>query len=193
LVNWLVWRTLLCSDVFLFSGLESDRLQAWRTFEALELLGNVTGVEGLVGRTMCSPSERVSAAAPSLRGGDTGHWAHKTVGCGSDGEGNWHDSSSMPGWVWKGDTSSDTVDGHYFAYGVVLDLVAKDEGERARVVNAIDRLTSYIVKNDLYYIDVTGEPTKVHVFNLIFVILILVVLVGTLEPCRSERGPELHQ
>lgn len=66
----------------------------------------------------------------------------------------------MLGWVWKGDTSSDTVDGHYFAYGVVLDLVAKNEEERARVVHAIDRLTSYIVKNDLYYVDVTGEPTK---------------------------------
>ena len=153
----------------MYSGLEKDRLQAWRAFEALERLGNITGVDGLVARTLCNPQERESSAVherSSLRGrahrgpasGSEG--GGKTVGCGSDGEGNWHDSVSMPGWVWKGDTSSDTVDGHYFAYGVVLDLVARGEEERERVVLAIDKLTSYIVHNDLYYIDVTGEPTK---------------------------------
>jgi hypothetical protein len=84
----------------------------------------------------------------------------RTEGCGKDGENNWHSSSSMPGWVWKGDTSSDTINGHYFAYGLILDLVAHSDSERERVIGAISRLTSYIVQNDLYYIDISGAPTK---------------------------------
>ena len=135
---------------YALTGDENHRKSAWRTFEALEMLGNITGIPGLVGRSMCSPLERA------------GLTEHPTSGCGDpeDNTSNWHASDTMEGWVWKGDTSSDTVDGHYFAYGLVLDLVAVTAEEKSRVVNAIDRLTSYIVENDLYYIDVTGEPTK---------------------------------
>lgn len=132
------------------TGDETDRKSAWRAFEALEMLGNITGVPGLVGRTMCSPEEQL------------GNRAHPTKGCGDPTEvdSNWYASSTMPGWVWKGDTSSDTVNGHYFAYGLVLDHVAVTEEEKSRVINAIDYLTSYIVENNLYYIDITGNPTK---------------------------------
>jgi hypothetical protein len=84
----------------------------------------------------------------------------RTRSCGTDGVNNWHASSSLPGWVWKGDTSSDTITGHYFAYGVLLDHVAESEEEISRVVWALDRLTSYIVKHDYYFIDITGQPTK---------------------------------
>ncbi|CAM9276952.1 unnamed protein product, partial [Ectocarpus fasciculatus] len=135
---------------FAVTGDENHRKSAWRTFEALEMLGNITGIPGLVARSMCSPLERV------------GEGEHPTNGCGdpNDESSKWHASDSMPGWVWKGDTSSDTVNGHYFAYGLILDYVAVTEDEKSRAVNVIDRLTSYIVENDLYYIDVTGEPTQ---------------------------------
>lgn len=124
-----------------------DRKSAWRTFEALELLGNITGIEGLIGRSMCSPEE---ISSPNS----------KTRSCGSDGENNWHSSTILPGWVWKGDTSSDTITGHYFAYGVILDHVASSFDELSRAIWAIDRITDYIVSNNYYYIDITGEPTK---------------------------------
>jgi len=143
---WTAQYAVAAAIRYYFSNAETDREMAWRAFEALELLGNLTGVDGLVGRTMCSPEE--------ARG------ARSTVGCGVDGENNWHASQTYPGWVWKGDTSSDTVNGHYFAYGLVLDLVASSPEERARAENAIERITTYIVSNNLYYIDVTGEPTK---------------------------------
>lgn len=124
-----------------------DRKSAWRTFEALEILGNITGVEGLIGRSMCSAEE---ISSPNSR----------TRSCGTDGENNWHSSSTLPGWVWKGDTSSDTITGHYFAYGVILDHVAHSMEEVSRAIWAIDRITNYIVTNNYYYIDITGEPTK---------------------------------
>mmetsp|Transcript_16502 Transcript_16502/g.30873 ORF Transcript_16502/g.30873 Transcript_16502/m.30873 type:complete len:891 (-) Transcript_16502:148-2820(-) len=127
----------------------ADRSSAWQTFEGLEKLAQLSGIPGLVGRTFCSPEE---VAGVAENGG--------TSGCGVDGEGNWHDSSVMNGWVWKGDTSSDTINGHYYAYGVILDMVAETVDEQDRVYKCIDDITSYIVDNDFYYIDVTGEPTK---------------------------------
>ena len=132
-----------------FTNLEKDRTSAWKTFEGLEKLAQLSGIPGLIGRTFCSPEEINGL-----------HSNGGTSGCGQDGENNWHDSKTFPGWVWKGDTSSDTIDGHYFAYGPLLDLVAKTEDEQARVYKCIDDITSYIVDNDLYYIDVDGEPTK---------------------------------
>ena len=45
----------------------------------------------------------------------------------------WHTSTSIPGWRWKGDTSSDEVVGHMFAYPIVYDLVAKEDGEKKEV------------------------------------------------------------
>jgi hypothetical protein len=113
----------------------------------LELLGNITGVEGLIARSMCSPDEITSPHS-------------KTRSCGSDGANNWHASSTLPGWVWKGDTSSDTITGHYFAYGVILDHVAETQEEVDRVRWAIERITRYIISNDYYYIDITGIATK---------------------------------
>jgi hypothetical protein len=129
--------------------LPSDRVSAWKTFEGLEKLAQLSGIPGLVGRTFCSPEEVAGL-------GENG----RTGGCGVDGEGNWHNSPTMKGWMWKGDTSSDTINGHYYAYGVVLDMVAETNDEQARVYKCIDDITSYIVDNDFYYIDVNGEPTK---------------------------------
>lgn len=138
---------LLFSSLNFCSHQAVDKKSAWRTFEALELLGNITGIDGLIGRSMCSPDEISSVNS-------------RTKSCGTDGVNNWHASSSLPGWVWKGDTSSDTITGHYFAYGVILDHVAESDEEISRVVWVLDGITSYIVKNDYYYIDVTGQPTK---------------------------------
>jgi hypothetical protein len=128
--------------------LEAARLEAWRGFEALEILNLVTGVPGLLGRTFCSPDEIAGKT--------------KTNGCGADGEGNWHASiaKGYEGWVWKGDTSSDTIDGHIFAYGVVYDTIAITNSEKKRVETVLDNLVGYILQCDLYYIDITGERTK---------------------------------
>ena len=55
-----------------------------------------------------------------------------------DGEA-WHDSSSEPGWRWKGDTSSDEVVGHMFAYPLIYDLVAEDSAAmKDEVINLMD-------------------------------------------------------
>lgn len=51
----------------------------------------------------------------------------------------WHESLAEPGWQWKGDTSSDEVVGHMFAYPLIYDLVADDDDAmREEVENLVD-------------------------------------------------------
>lgn len=53
--------------------------------------------------------------------------------------GVWHESNSIPGWKWKGDTSSDEVVGHMFAYPIVYDLIAEgDEDMKEDIEDLID-------------------------------------------------------
>jgi hypothetical protein len=62
-------------------------------------------------------------------------------------------------YLWKNDTSSDEIVGHYFGYGLYYDLCAKDDAERAEVRAHVVRLTDYILANCFYLIDESGEPT----------------------------------
>lgn len=54
--------------------------------------------------------------------------------------GDWYNSSSEPGWKWKGDTSSDEVVGHMFAYPIVYDLVASTPEEKNQVRELLDEV-----------------------------------------------------
>src|SRR5436309_9410460 len=45
--------------------------------------------------------------------------------------GQWHLTPDGQ-WLWKGDTSSDELVGHYFGYAIYFDLVA-DEAEKAQI------------------------------------------------------------
>jgi hypothetical protein len=61
-------------------------------------------------------------------------------------------------WLWKGDTSSDEITGHYFAYALYYDLVA-DEAERRRVAEHVRRITDYIIEGGYVLRDIDGQPT----------------------------------
>ncbi|HEY3352976.1 MAG TPA: hypothetical protein VGQ83_06985 [Polyangia bacterium] len=63
-------------------------------------------------------------------------------------------------YLWKNDTSSDEIDGHFFGYGIYYDLCAKDEAERAEIRSHVARLADYIVASCFYLLDEDGEPTS---------------------------------
>jgi hypothetical protein len=63
-------------------------------------------------------------------------------------------------YLWKNDTSSDEVVGHYFGYGLYYDLCAQDEAERQEVRDHVARLTDYILQGCFYLIDEDGDPTS---------------------------------
>jgi len=72
--------------------------------------------------------------------------------------GEWHETPDGK-WLWKGDTSSDEIDGHVFAFAVYHDLVA-DASERPRIAATLHRIASHILDNGFYLIDLDGKPTR---------------------------------
>jgi hypothetical protein len=68
-------------------------------------------------------------------------------------------------WFWKGDTSSDELDGHYFFYGLYYDLVADSEPERDRVRDVVRRLTDHLLAHGGDLVDHDGTPTRWGVFG----------------------------
>ena len=71
--------------------------------------------------------------------------------------GEWHKSADGK-WWWKGDTSSDEVDGHFFAYSIYHDIAATDE-ERKEIAAYVARITDHIIDHDFYYVGRPGQPT----------------------------------
>ena len=52
-------------------------------------------------------------------------------------------------WYWKSDTSSDELDGHYFAYGLYYDHVAETEAEKERCREVVRRITDHLIEHVL--------------------------------------------
>jgi len=94
--------------------------------------------------------------------------------------GEWHLSAALQGhpggapsgsperadgkWIWKGDTSSDELDGHMFAYGIYYDLAANQQ-ERDEIGAMISRLIGGIIDNDYVLLDTDGKHTRWGVWS----------------------------
>jgi hypothetical protein len=109
------------------------RAFARQSLEALMFLQTVTEIPGFVARSFARPDD------PH----DNGEWNHLY----SDGQ-----------WRWKGDTSSDEIDGHFYAYALYYDLVA-DEKEKEEIRSKVRLITDYIIDNNFYLLDTDGKPT----------------------------------
>lgn len=77
------------------------------------------------------------------------------------GDGNreeWHAVEGNPDCEWLGETSSDEMTGHYFAYGIYFDLVA-DKKEKKKIAQVVKTITDHILENNFHLCDVDGVPT----------------------------------
>ncbi len=63
-------------------------------------------------------------------------------------------------YLWKCDTSSDELAGHYFFYGVYYDLVAKTEAEKEPVREVVAAITDHLIRNGFLLRDFDGESTR---------------------------------
>ncbi len=70
----------------------------------------------------------------------------------------WHVLEDNPDCEWLGETSSDEMTGHYYAYGIYFDLVADDE-EKKKIANVVKTITDHILDNNFHLTDVDGVPT----------------------------------
>lgn len=110
------------------------RKNAIKAYEAMERLETITGIPGFPARSLVAADEST---------GDGGEW-HLTP-----------DKK----WKWKGDTSSDEIVGHMFAYPLFYDLVA--EGEmKLRVKNLVHRIMNHIVDHNFQLVDLDGKATR---------------------------------
>lgn len=74
-------------------------------------------------------------------------------------------TSSDGKYMWKCDTSSDELAGHYFFYGIYYDLVAETEEEKQPVREVVKAVTDHLINNNYCLVDHDGKPTRWAYFN----------------------------
>ncbi len=126
---------------FAATGDAKAREQAVNCFNTLKWCEEITSIRGFPARSIWAK-------------GETGHKAmHGSGGFAAE----WHDSADGK-FEWKGDTSSDETDAHFYAAAIFHDLVAQgDEKRRAREHMA--RMATHIIDNGWTLRDVDGKPT----------------------------------
>ncbi len=131
------------------TGSEEAKENAFEAFEAMERLFTVTNIPGLFARSF----ERDYKVENSKEEG----WERKELLSGSPAN-LWLPAADHPNWTWRSTASSDQTVGQIFALTAILEL-SDDVQWKARALKCLDDLMGYIVKNDLYIIDVDGQPT----------------------------------
>lgn len=126
----------LASQAFHYAvtGEESARANAWQTFEALERLQTINNLDGFPARTFERSGYKVS---------DPDRWR----------------VAPDPRWEWKGHTSSDEITAQTFALAVLYEVAARTPAERSRIAALYDRILAHLLRNNLYLVDVDGQPT----------------------------------
>lgn len=119
------------------TGDEDAKANAKRAVDAMIILTEITGKSGFTARA-------------------TRHSFEENFMTGNREE--WHVCEDNPEMEWLGETSSDEMTGHYFAYGIYYDLVADDK-EKAKIAEVVKKITDHILENNFHLCDVDGVPT----------------------------------
>lgn len=130
---------------------------ALNMFNGVRNLVAVTGVTGLVASTYCTKAEILESDNSS----------HPTLGCGTDEDsvGEWQVSTTLGGWVWKSNPSSVSILSYLLATSMAFDLLPFASSERLKVLSLITDVMDYIIRNDYYYVDISGSCTADGVWN----------------------------
>jgi hypothetical protein len=114
---------------------------AKESMHAMIMLQNASGTPGLVARSVVPISERDKMSA---------QWKETP-----DGK-----------LLWKSDTSSDEIDGHFFAFYAYWEHIAQKDPEEAELIKQqISTLMNYIVDNNYQLIDWDGKRTRWGFWN----------------------------
>ncbi len=119
------------------TGDEQAKKNAKRAIDAMIKLTEITGKKGFTARA-------------------TRYSHEENFATGNREE--WHICEDNPDCEWLGETSSDEMTGHYFAYGIYFDLVA-DDAEKKRIADVVRTVTDHILDNNFHLCDVDGIPT----------------------------------
>ncbi len=137
---WTAYHVVAMSLAYGETSDPAFKASAMEGMHALYMLQNASGIPGLVARSVLPLEEAIAR--------------------GKDKDEQWRltpDGTSY----WKSDTSSDEIDGHYFAFYAYWEHIAKDDpAEREKCINQIRTLSDYIVDNGYVLLDWDGERTR---------------------------------
>ena len=122
---------------------ETARREAIDALEAMIWLQTVTGTDGFFARSIWAVDVDEGSRSTRGSGGLPAKW-YRT----DDGK-----------WMWKGDTSSDEVNAHFYAVALAHDLVAEGAMKK-RAAEHLARITRHIIANGWVLRDMDGEPTR---------------------------------
>jgi len=142
---------------------EDARLKARKAFDFLVQLQTVTGTEGFFARTIVpadwkevndgnrtyTPRQLAEELVQDPR--------YKPV------EERWRKSADGK-WLWKGDTSSDEMDGHMMGYFFYYEYAA-GEAERILVRNHVSKIIDRLLETDFNLVDTDGTHTRWAVWS----------------------------
>ena len=145
------------------TGDPDARLKARKAFEFLKFLQEVTGTEGFFARSIV-PVDWKKVNDPN-RTYDKRQLAEELV---NDPrykpvEERWRRSKDGK-WLWKGDTSSDEMDGHMMSYFFYYELAAAEE-EKVIIRNHVRKIMDCLIKNGYNLIDIDGTHTRWAVWS----------------------------
>lgn len=142
---------------------EDALIKARKAFNFLRLLYDITETEGFFARTIVPANwTRVNDANRTY----TPHQLadvlvadprYKPV------EKRWRLSTDGK-WLWKGDTSSDEMDGHMMSYFFFYEYAAKEE-DKTDIRKHVSRLMDGLIKNNYNFIDIDGKHTRWGVWS----------------------------
>jgi hypothetical protein len=124
--------------------------QAWTALKAMLELERLTGISGFPARAVITDEE--------IAAGNNGFSATDTVRVKGETDPIWFRSKVEKNLWCKGDTSSDELDGHYFAWLLYYDLVATPE-EKQQIAATCRRVTDNIIAGGYNLIGHTGRKT----------------------------------
>jgi hypothetical protein len=145
------------------TGSEDARIKARKAFEFLKLLQEVTGTEGFFARTIIpSDWKRMNDGNRTYTTRELSDLLvedprYKPV------ETRWHLSKDKK-WLWKGDTSSDEMDGHMMGYFFYYEYAAGEE-EKQLIRNHVRKIMDKLIKTNYNLIDVDGSHTRWAVWS----------------------------
>lgn len=144
---WTSWHVVAMSLAYAATRDEAYKESAKRGMHAIVELQNVTGVPGLPARAIVP----AAVGAPRREAAQKARSYHRRE--------EWRPSADGK-WYWRADTSSDEIDGHYFAFHAYWKYIAQhDPAESALIDKQVREMTDHIIGNGYQLFDWDGEVT----------------------------------
>ncbi len=138
---WTSYHVAAMSLAYATTGSEKYLNAARKSMNAMIMLQNISGIPGLVARSVVPISEKDRMSK------------------------QWRESPDGK-FLWKSDTSSDEIDGHFFAFYTYWEHIAKNDPKEAKKIKKqITILINYIVDHNYQLIDWDGKRTRWGFWN----------------------------